>query len=347
MGRTADILADVRAQLAPDDRVLDAARERRDLVRDAAESFYGAQRSFRSGSLAHGTANCPIHRRDRGLDADAGVVLNRRFHPTLGPDSPTQEGPSSIVEQVRSHLELRVRNKYPNTTLDLTKRAILISFHEPLPSGEDPTVDLIVALERRDQPGLWIPNTEAARWDPSHPEKHTQLLNAEPKSLRVARARSIRLAKAENKRTGTPPLSSFNLEALAWMFVAVGVDEAQALLILWSGGAADLAHRLTPDPAGVSAPIKVHDRAEAVRRLEDAARRLSSALSRDDDEHWVRAQLQPLWPEFIADQLGAATKARAAAQLRSGASLRVTGTGALSTEAGLQLKRPRSFGGRS
>jgi hypothetical protein len=33
------------------------------------------------------------------------------------------------------------------------------------------------------------------------------------------RARAIRLAKAENKRTGKPPPCSFSLEALARMFV--------------------------------------------------------------------------------------------------------------------------------
>lgn len=79
---------------------------------------------------------------------------------------------------------------------------------------------------------MWIPNTEADRWDPSHPEKHTELLTAEPKHLRVVRARAIRLAKAEYKRTATPPLCSFNVEALGWMFVEPGMGEPAALLAL-------------------------------------------------------------------------------------------------------------------
>ena len=41
------VLDDVRAQLAPDDVVLKEARERRDLVRAAAESFNGALRTYR------------------------------------------------------------------------------------------------------------------------------------------------------------------------------------------------------------------------------------------------------------------------------------------------------------
>jgi hypothetical protein len=66
-------------------------------VYQAAESFPGTNRSFGSGPLAHGTANCPIHQRDKGLNGDCGVVLDRRSHPTLGPDSPQHEGPHAVV----------------------------------------------------------------------------------------------------------------------------------------------------------------------------------------------------------------------------------------------------------
>ena len=194
-------------------------------------------------------------------------------------------------------------------------------------------------------PGLWIPNTDAERWDPSHPEKHTELLTADPKSLRVVRARAIRLAKAENKRPDSrPPLCSFNLEALGWMFVERQMDEAHALLALWSDGADDLERRLTPDPARVSRPIKVEDRTVAVRRLRAAAGALEFALDHDDDEHAIRKALGPLWPEFIAPQADMATKARTAARLRSGAPLRVTSTGVVSTSTGTPLKSVRSFG---
>ena len=251
MGYTQQLLNDVRAQLAPEDVVLKEAKDRRELVLRAAESFPGVNRSrsFASGSLAHGTANCPVHERDKGLDADCGIVLDRRSHSTLGPDSPQQEGPTRIVEQVRNHLRPKIRAEYPDATFRITKRAIFIRFGAPLPTGEDPTVDLVVGLERREAPGLWIPNTcEAERWDPSHPEMHTQLLTAKPKDLRVVRARAIRLAKAENKRTGKPPLCSFNLEALAWMFVEQGMTEPDALLALWTDGADDLQRRLTPVP---------------------------------------------------------------------------------------------------
>jgi hypothetical protein len=344
---TQQVLDDVRAQIAPEDTALKEARERRDTTRTAAQGFGGVRHSFTSGSLAHGTANCPIHERDKGLDADAGVVLDRRSHPTLGPDSEDQEGPGPIVEAMRNHLRRELRQEYPQVKFRITKRAILITFGEPLPSGEDPTVDLVVGLERVNKPGLWIPNTETDDWDPSDPEEHTRLLTtrSDPKALRVTRARAIRLAKAENKRTAVPPLCSFNLEAFALMFVERGMNQASALLALWEEGAQDLDHRYTPDPAGVSKPIKVVNRRRAVERLEFAAGRLALALDHDDDEAKVRAALRPLWPDFIPERSGEASKARAAAALRRHSNLGISGTGVLTTSGGTTLaKQPRSFG---
>lgn len=344
MGSTDDFLNDIRAQLAPDDAVLKEARERRDTVRNAAMSFRGAQRSFASGSLAHGTANCPIHLRDKGLDADGGVVLNRTYYPNLGPDSNAGEGPNDIVTAVRDHVGPVVRKTYPKAKLSITKRAIFITIGEPLPGGEDPTVDLVVGLQRREAEGLWIPNTEQHRWDASHPEKHTDLLTADPKQLRVTRARAIRLAKAENKRAGVPPVCSFNLEAFGLMFVQPGIGQAQALLAMWEEGASDLARRLTPDPAEVSGPIKVADRDRAVRRLRNAAGRLANALDRDDDPEWVREQLKDLWPDFVASTRYSVSKARAVERARRGNGLKVSSSGLLSATSGLALKSPRSFG---
>jgi hypothetical protein len=339
------VLDDVRSQIAPDDAALKEARARRDTTRAAAKAFGGVRHSFASGSLAHGTANCPIHERDKGLDADTGVVLDRRSHPTLGPDAEDQDGPSPIVEAMRDHLRRELRPAYPQVKFRITKRAILIAFNEPLTGGEDPTVDLVVGLERAGKPGLWIPNTETEAWDPSDPEEHTRLLTADPKALRVTRARAIRLAKAENKRTAVPPLCSFNLEAFGLMFVEQGMDEPSALLCLWEEGARDLRRRLTPDPADVSGDIKVVDRQRAIDRLQFAADQLAQALDHDDDEAKVRAALRPLWPDFIPEHSGEASKARTAAALRRGSSLGITRTGVLTTSGGTTLaKQPRSFG---
>ena len=343
-------LDDVRRQIAPDDVALKEAAARRDAVRDAALRFRGALRTFASGSLAHRTANCPVHTRDIGLDADCGVVLDRRSWSWLGPDSATQEGPRTTLQMLVDHLRPLLRRSYPNVTLEVTKRAILIKFHAPLPGGEDPTVDLVLTLDRRDQPGLWIPNTIRNGWDPSDPEEHTRLLTAPPVSLRLTRQHAIRLAKAENKRELRVPLCSFNIEAFGLMFIAAGLDDAQALLALWSGGAADLRRRLTPDPAGVSAPIKVADRDYAVTRLDFAAGHLRAALDRDWDEEHVRSHLYQLWPEFIPARPGAATKARVVAASRSTKTPLYYGAAGLMTtpsagSAGI-VTAVRSYGGR-
>ena len=36
---------------------------------------------------------------------------------------------------------------------------------------EDPSVDLVICLTRRDKPGFWIPNRDKGGWDASHPQK--------------------------------------------------------------------------------------------------------------------------------------------------------------------------------
>lgn len=346
MGHTATLLDDVRSQLAPDDLALKEARTRRDAVLDAAATFSGVLRKFTSGSLAHATANCPVHQRDKGLDADGGAVLDRRHYNTLGPDSARGMGPRAVVEEVAEHARAKLVGTYPNLEVTITKRAILLEFGEPLPNGEDPTVDLVVGLERAGQPGLWIPNTESDTWDASHPEGHTQLLTANPKVHRVTRARAIRLAKAENKRHEQPLLCSFNLEALALMFVAEEMSVPQALAATWRRGARDLRARLTPDPAQVSDPIKCRDRSEAADRLDFAADRLESALAHDDDQTWVRRELSQLWHEFVASAPGQETKARTAARLKSGGTLNMTTAGAVTTTAGVALKSTRAYGGR-
>lgn len=349
MGYTAELLDDVRAQLAPTDEALDEARRRRDIVKDAASSFAGVRDSFNSGSLAHRTMNCPVHQRDKGMDADCGVILDRRHHSTLGPDG-SGIGPNRVVTHIKDHIVAKVRVEYPNAEFEITKRAILVTPRSPLSTGEDPTVDLIVGLERHHEPGLWIPNTKANDWDASDPKKHTDLLTAEPAQLRRIRARAIRLAKAENKRHADPLLCSFNLEIVGLMFAQAGDGLPNTLLDLWWSGAADLRQRFTPDPAHVSPPVKIADgyrnadRLAAAAQLEEAAIHLQAALDHDNDPGRVRRELQPLWPDFIASAPGQLSKARIAAGITAGSTLHVTSTGGIAAAGGVPLPNPRSFG---
>jgi len=147
VSNTSKLLDQVRSQLAPSEEALGEARRRRDITKDAALGFSGAARVFNSGSLAHATANCPVHHRDQGLDADCGVVLDRRRFPSLGPDG-SGEGPNAIVDDIADEVLGKVRAEYSAAVVTVTKRAILVSCNQPLSTGEDPTVDLVVGLDR-------------------------------------------------------------------------------------------------------------------------------------------------------------------------------------------------------
>lgn len=340
------LLDDVRAQIEPDRTVVEEAVRRRGVVLDAGASYAGATDVFGSGSITHGTAICPIHKRDKGLDADGTVVLDQHAWPGLGPETALNEPPDRVVELYRQHVGEKVRaSGYPRATATGTKRAILVRFSQPLPNGEDPSADLVVGLTRG-AGGIWIPNTDQHRWDPSDPKTHSRLLNDVAKELRVARARTIRLAKAENKRTDPAALCSFNIEALAWMFLQTVMPLPESLLTLWENGAADLRQRLTPDPAGVSKPIKVTDRNAAVKRWEGAAWRLGQALRPGQTDRAVRDLLYPLWPDYVADdpsQTGARRAATAAA-VRSGRPLYPAAGGGFALAGATAFKTVRSYG---
>jgi hypothetical protein len=294
------VLTDVRRQIAVDDDVLRTTKDRRNLVKRHARSFPGALKTFDSGSVAHGTVNKPVS------DADCGVVLDRRTYPELGPDG-NGAPPNDILGDMAEHVIEGVREDYPNATCEVCKRAILIEFHDPLGQEQDPSVDLIVALTKVEGAGRWIPNTEAEDWDASDPEEHTRLLNDLDIPARVHRARVIRLAKAAVKQDATPVVSSFNLEALALDHVETDDTIGESLRDLLLYGADSLAEGPTPDPAGVSNPIKLPDgvsRATAVARL----RELGGAVSRAVDAATLEeaeAALSEVFPDEVESGSGA------------------------------------------
>lgn len=294
MGYAVDQLEGLLKQLHPGDETIATARARRDEVLDIAANFDGGLRTYWSGSIAHHTANFDT-------DADGGIVLDRRSYPKLGPDG-HDVGPEDVVIQVRDFVRKALVKSHPDLRTRLTKRAIQITYHEPVSDddGADPSVDLIVGLTRRNQPGLWIPNREKSAWNPSHPEKHTELLTAEPKSLRQKRARVIRVVKGWNKQFSEPAVCSFNIEALALQSVEMGVGFAESLLSLLEYGERDLKRRQTPDPAGVSPPIKtLVARQQAADRFGRAASQLREALDNDDDECKALAALFKMFWKYI------------------------------------------------
>jgi hypothetical protein len=132
------IVAEVRTRIQAEDWVLDEARTRRDAVLKAALRFPGALSCFGSGSLAHRTVNDPVS------DGDGGVVLDRRNLTDLGPDSDAGHGPDEVMRRMGAFVCRKLREQYPKITFELTKRAILFSFSDPI-GEDDPTVDWLSA----------------------------------------------------------------------------------------------------------------------------------------------------------------------------------------------------------
>lgn len=310
-----EVLAEVRKQIEPTDEPLNEARKRLQLVRDAADSFPGRNRTYRSGSLAVHTMNEPV------TDGDGGLVLNRTNYPHLGPDG-GGEIPDVVVEDLRNHIGPIIRRTYPNAVVSLSKRGPKVHFHQPLPDGQDPTVDLVVALTRKEGNGLWIPNLKTSKWEPSHPERHVELLNGDTPSFRSIRRKVIRLAKAWNKSTFSTPLAaSFVLSVWVWEFLEPGTGVATGLRTLFTKAADRIeSGESTVDPAGVSADLQIDiGDASAVIRLRKAADALDVAINADTLED-AQSALAIVFPKYIDDakinQLSAA-----AAALQSGKSL--------------------------
>ena len=310
-------------EIAVRDEALGVARTRRDRVRRAGESFTGATGSYLSGSLAYGTAIRPVNDRDKGVDGDSGIILNRRNWPALGPDSANEGGPCDVVEDVKQHLRTKLRDDYPNLRISTTeKRAIRITFTEPIDTGEDPPVELIVALTRKDAPGLWIPNLKSNSWDAADPMKHRKLINTDPGSaLRSRRAKVVRLAKQWNKKRATPAFSSFHLQALALETLGTGetnLSIVSSLTTYFDASATALGDGMTQDPAGVSGTLKLQNgtgKATAVQRLRNVATALSEARQQPNDKELVREHLGPL---FGADVVAAAHNRVQASALSTG-----------------------------
>jgi hypothetical protein len=333
-----DVLEEIRQKISASDDDLNEARKRRDLVLKAAVGFPGALRSFRSGSVAHGDVNNPVD------DADGGMVLDRRVYVELGPDSDPDEGPEDIVDDVRQHVMGIVRETYPSARSRLIKRAILIRFNEPNADGVDPSVDLVVALTRKNANGLWIPNRDKDDWDSSDPEEHTRLLTGDRKNLRVHRARVIRLAKGAIKHDSTPALISFNIEALALEHIAKVSTLAESLQLFFDKAASSIKAGLTDDPAGVSGKIKLPHgmtRKRSSKRLRHFADKVQEAIDNCDDRAAVESALAELYPDKLPGAPRSA-KVQLADAVRSGDKVGIR-TG-LTVAPAATIKTSRSYG---
>lgn len=331
-----EVLEEIRGEISADDDDLREARKRRDLVLEAAEDF-GVLRTFKSGSVAHGDVNNPVS------DADGGAVLDRRSYLTLGPDSTEEEGPDEIMDEIRKHVMAILREEYPEARSRLIKRAILIRFNNPNADGVDPSVDLVIALTRKEGDGIWIPNRDYDDWDASDPECHTRLLAAEPKGLRRHRARVIRLAKAAIKGDSTPALISFNVEALALEHIVEVGGLIHSLQRFFAEASSSIKAGLTEDPAEVSGKIKLPDgmtRTRAAKRLSFFAEKAQEAIDAEDREA-AEAALAEVYPDQLPDAKRS-TKEALARALRTGNDTRIRS--ALAIPAAATIKPVRSYG---
>lgn len=311
MGYTEDILNDIRSQTDAHPEPLAEARDRLDLARAAAITFPGALRTYRSGSLPQNTFIHPVG------DGDGGLVLDRRVYPMLGPDG-EGDTPTEITAKLCSLLGPAVRDVYPNARCHTSKRGPKIFFGQPV-DDQDPTVDLVVALTRKNGAGLWIPNLETDTWEASHPEYHVELFTSGSQSLRRTRRRVVRLLKAWNKQYNQPGFSSHNLTVWAWEFVEPGMGIASALSTVLSEALARVeAGKATTDPAGVSPNVKLLvSRSTATKRLQTAADALTEALDHDDDRDLVQSALSRAFYNYVEDPLPSGLAGKVAALRRN------------------------------
>lgn len=294
MSTVTDILNEVSTQIDADPLALAEARKRLNLVLNVAASYDGQLDTYRSGSLAAHTMINPLS------DGDGGLILDRRSHSSLGPEG-KGETPLQIVEELRSYMGPVIRETYPKAKVTTSKRGPMVHFGQPI-NGQKPTVDLVVALTRKDAPGLWIPNLNTRTWDASDPQRHVVLLASGTDSHRRLRRQVIRLAKAWNNQYTEPGVSSFLLSVWAYEFMRPGMGVAAGVHAVFEGAATRLESSTpTPDPAGVSPDLQPELPIKQVRtRLRTAADTLQEAISNTDDQDTARAALAKLYPEYIS-----------------------------------------------
>jgi hypothetical protein len=307
MGYTSTTLDEIRGRIDAYPEPLAEARTRLALTRSVAEGFPGAARTYASGSLPQHTFIHPVG------DGDGGVVLDRRCYPRLGPDG-TGETPAQITTTLCGLLGPAIRDVYPKARCGKSKRGPKVYFGQPV-DGQDPTVDLVVALTRKEGSGLWIPNLDTNSWEASDPEAHVVLFTSGTATQRQTRRRVVRLLKAWNKQYNQPGFSSHNLTVWAWEFIEPGMGIATALATVLDKAATRVQRGVaTVDPAGVSPNVRLLvSRSVAVRRLRTAADGTAEALAHDDDRDAVRSALSKVFYNYVEDPTASGLARRIAA----------------------------------
>lgn len=204
---------------------------------------------------------------------------------TYGPGS---RGPSALqhraAEAIRS-----LKTKYPNLRVEEAhRRAILVRFGGSIAKGvPDFTADVIVAIENPTGAGLYIPSGD--RWDRSHPEKHTELVQRANAISAKTFAQGTRLLKHWNRRH-EKPICSWNIKALALPLV-IQPTSMTAYIRDWLDYAIDeLSKGETQDPAGVAGPIRMNkSRTEVILSFREAREIFKRALQLETEGYPILA----------------------------------------------------------
>lgn len=269
-----ELITEMLAATKPTKEAIDEARARRDLVKTAAMTYDGALSFIKSGSIAHFTANGTIS------DADGSLVLDRRTYHEYGPDG-DGVGPSDLVTGIAEVIRDTVTQVYPNVYISTNhKRAIYFRFRDPLPDGQDPTVDLVIGLNRKDEPGIWIPNLDDDSWDASDPAKHTELVKARRQSTNHISSKVVRALKLFSKQSDKELLTSFHWTALMLEAYPKQKPLIEGIIDMLNHAVTTLADGDTDDPAGVSGLIHLpagRERSVVVSRIRNAASKLQQA----------------------------------------------------------------------
>ncbi|WP_445527392.1 hypothetical protein [Streptomyces cyslabdanicus] len=293
-----------------DPDVLTATRERLALARKLAEQHPEGRTSYSSGSIPVGTHIQP--HAGAVSDGDGGIILDRARHPALGPDG-EWEAPHAVTDELVAFIGQRLRDpertpSYPKARVCKSRRGLKIHFGAPV-NDTDVTVDLIVALRRREGRGLWIPDLERAlgsknAWSPSDPQGHVELLTSGTNALRRTRRRTIRILKAWNAQATKPGFSSHQLSLWAYEFVEQGMGLVDAVHTVLHEATLRLQRgEPTKDPRSVSPDLKplIPD-ADAERRLRVAAEMLRKANADPDDIKTVEEVLEHLFPKTMRER---------------------------------------------
>lgn len=258
---------------------LTEAEQRRSDLAAVLRPEFKSSRTYINGSIAHRDALNPLS------DVDLGVVVpDPEGKYGLG-----KQGPSELQERAANAIQ-QLRSKYPNLRVEYKnrKRSILVRFGDPVAKREpDFTADVIVAIDNPTGAGLYIPSFD--RWDRSHPEKHTELVQQANVATAKSFSQGTRLMKHWNRKHDKP-ICSWNIKALALAVIVRPTSMTNYIRTWLDHAVTELDKGETQDPAGVAGPIKMNKtKTEVLQSLRDGRDIFKRALQLEVEGYSILA----------------------------------------------------------